>query len=103
MAEVTLHAKREAAREAESAERIERQLWRDTLGRPLTHAIRLALDVDLDRDVAWVESCRDGQGEELLMELRPRVEELQPHDWLALRQRAPHVWRVLLAWRRGVA
>lgn len=65
------------------------------LGRPLTHAIRQALDVSLDRDVAWVESCRDFEGELLLANLRGRVGELTPADWAQLRERALHVWQVL--------
>lgn len=70
------------------------------LGRPLAHAIRQALDVSLDRDVALVESCRDFKGEALLANLRGRVGELKPADWAQLRERALHVWRVLIEAQR---
>lgn len=103
---VTSHARREALREALAAQRAEdaalkRALggWMETLGRPLTHAIRYTLNVELPRDVAWIESCRDTQGEALLDTLRHRLHEMTAEDWRALREGKPHVQRLLARWR----
>lgn len=101
---VTSHGLRERTRDEliEAQQRAARDgaPWGEVLGRPLAHAIRYALNVALARDVAWVESCRDENGERLLSELRGRVDELAPHDWLALRHTKEHVWRVLVDAKR---
>lgn len=98
---MTTHAKIEAERQAVAAARIEQQRspWRETLGRPLAHAIRYTLDVSLPRDIAWIESCRDTEGEELLALLRNRLHEMTVDDWRALREGKPHVQRLLAYWR----
>lgn len=104
MAEVTSHAAREARRQADIAEQASRsELPRSLLGRPLVHGIREALNVELARDVYWLELCRDSQGEELLAQLRPKVGQMRGADWMTVRRTKEHVWRVLLDWRRGHA
>lgn len=97
---VTTHQLREAERaeatEARLREAADKPVWTEVMARPLTHAIRHALNVDLPRDVWWIERCRDEAGETLLAQLRARVGELAPRDWLALRHTKAHVWRVLV-------
>lgn len=96
---MTTHAKIEAERQAASEERVAAFAWREMLARPLAHAIRFTLDVELPRDVAWLESCRDMQAEEVLAELRGRTGELSASDWASIRAAKPHLHRLLNQWR----